>query len=767
MLFSRSFSVMTSSIRSPGAALMLLVFVAALLVGPRPAAAQFLFENRWINAGTGDGYDVENWDQVDTTVRFILDDIDIDNGGEAVFSFHSPLRDDVDQDDDIASLRVGSRTSAEDPESVSGAMVMNDLDLIVFGQTEIGHDRFQGSTNGRLTINAGPNASGDLFVERDLLIGGDASRLTRISPGAHGEVSIDGSLGIAALSPVDNRVVVGQGRLDVGGDISGFPFVSVNGRDTDPGIMTVGGRLERGRDVPDSRVSVGSISNQVGELEVGSGIFDFDAVEVGTNSGNGSLEILSGGLGGPDPLSDGTLLPEMTIGGGGFIGSESRGAATIVGDVNTRVLSVGRHNAVGGLSVDGDVRVGSLVARPSVDEAFFVGLNNAAGNATGDVHVTGDVHARIRVGATDDEGFVPLGDLPVSAHGRLRVDGDVTASGGLDVGFGDIYMPGDVQGEVTIGGELFVASANPVRVGYRRAGAGGAGILETPPTTHGSVNVAGGTHFEGGNSLLVGVSSDAATTGRFETEGITGRLRGISAGSRFLAEGTRGEVVVRSGGIQSSSSVGGIIAGARDMFFTPDGLVTRGSVGIVDITGDLAVAGGWRIDVQHDDSAVILREGESSRLNLVGIGRDSFMADTGGASRLELHDYVLETTSLFVGSDASLAVHLRSDALRSTRVEVAGEADFRGSLIVHIEDMLPAGIYDLVTAQTITGNTDLTSLITLIGLDPSVAQFNVVPSTTVSGDSGFAIRLTIIPEPSTALLLGLGLASLSRKRRRR
>ena len=50
---------MTSSVRSQGAALILLVFVAVLLVGPRPAAAQFLFQNRWINPGTGDGYDRE------------------------------------------------------------------------------------------------------------------------------------------------------------------------------------------------------------------------------------------------------------------------------------------------------------------------------------------------------------------------------------------------------------------------------------------------------------------------------------------------------------------------------------------------------------------------------------------------------------------------------------------------------------------------------------------------------------------------------------
>ena len=769
------------------------VALVAVSAASGSAQAQFL-ESRWVNPGAEDGYDESNWDQVDTTFGFILDDVVVNNGGQANFFFSSPLRDDVDQDDEVTNLWIGSRRSLTDPENSSGSVLFDDLDLIVVGDLKVGHDRAPGTTQGSLTIRSGANASGDLFVEGNVTVGGDRNSSPHgISAGARGEITLDGSVRPTAFSSSAQQVTVGQGVLNIGGDIVDVPSIRVNGTQLDDAEVNVSGQI-RGEDpFRLTIVEVGDGNDTSGTLTVGAGMGN-SSLEVGLNGGQGNLVISSGGLGLLDPGVEDDRLSRVAV-GADFAGAgaeRSVGRVSVAGGIRAHSIVVGGGgNADGELSVSGDIYVPPPAPGGFGTTSLSVGVNDELTPSTvsGGVDVDGNLEAAIAVGHQRFGGlFPPPPGTNVDAGGTLDVAGDVVATGGsLEVGRVDYRVDGTTTASMMVEGDLRLApTVGALNVGVFNAFRPRRFTLEGIPTLEAALDVDGAIRFETeilptspsaeGSDLTVGSSrGESSVTARVSANAIE-NVRSVLVGvvgptNSGSGASARGELVVRSLGITALDDSARpfrvnkfIQIGSRNLDSSPAG------VGVADITGDLVGFDG--LFVENEGSSILLRDGEAHfGLGTVAVGGDRLGPVgmiTGGASRLELDGYLLEATGLSVGTESSLALHVdgTTRGIGYSALDIAFEASLEGTVEVLAAASLPAGDYDLLTAAAIVGLEDLVSQILLEGLDPTLASFLIVEDATAVGDPSFTLRMTVIPEPSTALLLGIGLASLASACRR-
>ncbi len=518
----------------------------------------------------------------------------------------------------------------------------------------------------------------------------------------------------------------------------------------------------------------------------GVGPFDgYERIDVGGNGGEGEAFFGSIGPGSAAPQS--TLPPTLRIGFGNDTSADpSLGIVSVVDSIFAQDITVGvGWNATGELTVHGDV----VTSQPDVDAfspygSLRVGINATGGAARGDVSIGGDVHANLIVGHPGEIPNAPTIQTR-SAVGHLAISGSVHATT-VGVGLALGGEAGPYEGNVSIGGDLtLVHPSSGVVVGQRPRHIFGREDIPTPPEISGSLTVGGVTRFTGETpqepvttggpfpaprQLYVGMSDALGSlSGRFETEAIENADH-INVGTNyqgFDGGGNTGELVVRSGGLSNNARFipTALNAGYRDQSGGP------GSIGHVDITGDVDIGA---IRAYNDGTKVILRGGETIRdIDILIEGpREPWHAERSGGARLELDRYILNDGRVFLSEDATLAMHVKGaeagtgySAIRSRRFPGTVDVGIGATIEVILADVLPEGIYDLIITRSLTF-VDMEEQIQVVGMNPERARFEHIIEPITSRFSIHTLRMTIVPEPSTALLLGLGLAGLARTRQR-
>ncbi|HPG27161.1 MAG TPA: PEP-CTERM sorting domain-containing protein, partial [Myxococcota bacterium] len=733
---------------------------------PSGATAQGIL-NHWLPPGEGDVYDAASWDQVSTdpvSGEFLLDDVRIENGGTAIAERTSPLRTDTGDELEVATLQVGSRVATTDPTESRGTLRLDDLDLRVLGDIHVGDDRWAATTYGVLNVQGGANAVGHVVLDGDFWIGGSTRApavtgvLGSIGADVHGEATIAGDLTTNARGDFGSltypQLQVGQGALAVGGDVNGFDRIRISGTAVESAVATVGGWIRVGAEATSENLVVGDAGP--GQLDVGGGIEGFD-VHVGVgDDGAGALTVGAGGI--QTAPRVGSLAPGITVGSG----LRATGVATVAGDVQARELTVGRRSGangqldvLGNLSVDGVDPLGDVVIGSNATPADPA----QAAPAIGRVSVQGNGSARtVTVGTTME--ITPFGwSADASADGVLSVQGDFHATR-LEIGV--VGRDGaSATGRVEVGGDLDVSFAT---IGSNTSTASGgaradlaSGTLVVGGTLQGVALGTGG--FRARSTIAVGSirSPDHGASGLVDVGGIAGAVDLIVVGSSQVTPGSQAELVVRSAGIHvepvfasSSLQVGGGLSQPT----------IQGGSGLVDVTG--GISGFSNIMVLNEGSQLISRSGAITA-DLLAVG-DAL----NGHARLELRDSTADVGTFRLITGATLALDVAS--LSQYSAISADVATLAGTLELDFTSPVAQGHYDLIVATAVGGLSGDFADVLLSGAGAALApgQYSTgVVQTVVGGVLTDVYRLTIVPEPGTALLLGLGLAGLGMRGRRR
>jgi hypothetical protein len=465
----------------------------------------------------------------------------------------------------------------------------------------------------------------------------------------------------------------------------------------------------------------------------------------------GDLSGYTGEVGGL--LEVGAAESEGSASGSLYVGGDITGFGGLPPSARYTPIRIGASGTVtpllGGLpplpptpaTASGELYVGGDLIAPVVPSAFsppFTVGEALAGTATGRAIVEGRVEVfNLQVGTAADgdaTGYLQAGEISTRrlAVGSLQpgASGPTTGSAVGEVHVaGDVTSSSDLSGIVTVGSQ---STAEARGTGALHVG----GSLRFNPSRPGSVSVA---------------------TGVFEVEGISG-LQRLIVGSSSSGE-TTGSVLVRSGGVEGP---GGALWSIGTV--SGDGSAT----GVADLTGDVNRFGEmWvgRLGAGSGsaDGTLILREGTATGVAMqVGVN-----LGTGTATgRLHLdQSLVVLDQSILLGEGSQLEI----DVLGLVRGTLYGAIDaslatLGGVLEVDFTGPPEAGIYDLIVSGSEDGISGDFDSVVVTGVDPSLVSFGIEIAP-LQGRTVEAYRLRLVPEPGTALLLGLGLGVIARVRR--
>jgi autotransporter-associated beta strand protein len=344
-----------------------------------------------------------------------------------------------------------------------------------------------------------------------------------------------------------------------------------------------------------------------------------------------------------------------------------------------------------------------------------VGISSGAGSATGNVNLGGGtttvnntVKATLLGGRT--VGTFGTGNLNISGSANVNI----AAFGGTSLILGDAVAAGSATGAVNLTGGTLTVAGDIIR-----------GTATGTSVATLALNGASATLDMGGNDIT-------GMTGITYTAGLLKNLGTVNTGMTLAGTGSRvfDQTTGVNGDIQGEVTGSGIgFTKQGDGKLTLSGTNTYDGATLVS-AGTLFVTGSLTSDVTVSDAATF---GGGGTVQAISFGGGSFL------------DIFLAVNSL--------------DSLASSTISFAG-AGF--------------GIDNLVSqGAAVDWNTVLNGNYTLItgGLDETnLANFGLANAVSIGGGRSAyfeegSLTLVVIPEPRAALLGGLGLLALLRRRR--
>jgi T5SS/PEP-CTERM-associated repeat protein len=471
-----------------------------------------------------------------------------------------------------------------------------------------------------------------------------------------------------------------------------------------------------------------------------------------------------------------------TINGGFAVTVDQAGEAAGILDLGTVATETGNLSvaAPGALTVSTTMRVGqSATTTGNVTmTGGTVAVNGAVGSGFGDGDlIVGDVGAGTW---TQSAGDVDVADEIIIGLADVST-GVVNVSGGNFRANGRSILVGfDGNGTLNVSGTGNVRANFDMLVGFLEGGAG-------------AVNLSGGT-IEAGFLFTNSFTGPAGSTAVMTQTGGTFNARiayvlGQSAGTTTMAHSggvinvlNNGEFVVGDGGANSSSYS---ISGAADVNVARNFVVARDGVGVVNMTGGtidatnaflgdfdssngtMKISGGtFTLTGNLNVGAALASNAPPAPVGTAGqaIDADGTFIVSGPGGTIDVRGNLLanpDDNTRFGGggihNDATLVFEVMSTGVST--IDVNGIADLTGAEID--VDLLSGSFgagsfFDLITA------TDISSDYLQVAEDLGVFSLSIV-----QGGNGEILRATVVPEPATLALAGLGLVVLGLQSRRK
>ncbi len=589
-----------------------------------------------------------------------------------------------------------------------------------------------------------PVISGDVPALRDPFIGSGA--------GADGRVDhTAGTLTANGWSFVGRQLGTGVYNLAdtsaAGGAFTGYGEGS--------GSFNAGGRLYVGGHNDDASSGTGTFnmntsgSLTAGELHVGNGhggeenpastaVFNLDAGTVITDSWT---MIGRQGATGTFNMSGGELRKQGD--GNLIVGDSNGGQGTFVqtgGAVNVNEGEVWIAQGGGGTTGTYTISDGSL----TVDNWMAVGREGAVGELNiegGTITKTGDGNLVLGTGATGM--------------------GTITQTGGTISVNSETWLAEDALGGVGTG--VYALEGGTANLGVLRVGQN---------------STASGTfHLRGGELNVSEISSGSTGTRVFNFDGGILRPTGSSESFMNMGEGSAASVLEGGAIIDTNGhdvTIGQtLVHGGSDPI---DGGLTKQGEGTLTLTGNNTYTGATTVSAGTLLVNGTLGTGDVIVSSGATLGGDNILAgDLVVSGTLAPGNSIGTTTvvgSLTLAAGSLTSIELSPTAMDADRINIGGDLNIDPSAQLALslfgsdqalafgETFIIADYEGTWNGVTFDGVAD-DSVITL-----GVNQFQIdYDDVTVDGLTGTGVTLTVIPEPSAALLAALGAIGLLRRRR--
>jgi autotransporter-associated beta strand protein len=694
---------------------------------------------------------------------------------------------------------TGHTLAVGDPVVLGGTAPTNFSTGRVYYVASIGTDTFTlSATPGGSAINAGnaatPNVTTGLKLDLNknlgttgILNGGTAPiGIGRTAAGGHVTLPTAGAGNLFVTNPagaisIDAPIVNNGGALTLVKSGASNLFLTGNNTYTGGTVLNAGNVTLSGTNTFATGVAGADVIN--------SGTLTYSTLAAWGGTGR---DVIFNGTG--------TLTSTVTGYAGGTLTSNAGANAVVAGtNVLTFANTTGSGNIIFNVSATGTRRLelgnasgftGNLQARltNNANQASnvniqFASIGDAAGSAIQFVGGTGDGNQAMTVAYN---GSVPLvfNNRQIQILDRLTSNWEIRDNI-IANNSGDAANTWTINTDLLYtGGRAITAFGGSLQTGRRFVLSGSNtgdnafnGVISNGQNTNGlAVEKAGaGKWILGGANTYTG--NTIVTAGNLEVQGTLGHVSsgvGNYAGNISIANTNSGRLVYNSA---ASQTLGGVISG-NGALFVEDGSLTLSNDNTY--TGATTVNGG----------SLIINGNSSTATGNVTVNSDATLGGNGtvgGATTIKGGAFLTPGTSAGVLKFAS-TLELESTAISTMEilglnmvrgedydgVDVTGALTYGGALILDLGTLFEVGNYtfNLFDFGSLTEDASFAS-VTLDGLySGSLVNDGGVWSLTDDDDNTWTftqstgdLNLVVIPEPRAALLGGIGLLMLLRRRR--